>query len=60
VLYPSDNSMIVVERQLIGSQNKTNTRVTKNKLSMGIDTLGTTFWYFHEDVRLTVQKEETG
>jgi hypothetical protein len=52
--------MIVVERQLIGSQNKTNTRVTKNKLSMDIDTLGTTFWYFHEDVRLTVQKEETG
>jgi hypothetical protein len=52
--------MIVVERRSIGGQNKTNIRVTKNKLSMGIDTPGTTFWYFNDGVRLTVQKEETG
>ena len=55
MLYPNDNSMIVVERRVIGGDKVTNLRVTKNKIEMGMDNRGTMFWYFNNGVRLTVQ-----
>lgn len=58
VVYPEDNSMIVVERRSIGGTVSANVRITKNKLTMGVDTQGKSFWYHHENVRLTVEDHE--
>lgn len=58
VLYPNDNSMIVVERRTIGGKTDTSIRVTKNKLEMGIDSRGKAFWYFNDGIRLTIEEED--